>query len=94
MRSLTTSFISLSLLSGTVHAESIARVFVGGDGEAFAAALSDILGWAGYVVFFVCVEIAECSRIYQNPSNHAFPHHIIYLPIPAIRHSPRRKHRL
>lgn len=35
-------------------------LLVGGDGEAFAAALGDILGWAGYVIFFVCVESAEC----------------------------------
>jgi hypothetical protein len=35
-------------------------LLVRGDGEAFAAALGDILGWAGYVVFFVCVKITEC----------------------------------
>lgn len=35
-------------------------VFVGGDGEVFAAVYSDILGWAGFLVVFVCVEFAEC----------------------------------
>lgn len=34
-------------------------VFVGGDGEVFAAVYGDILGWAGYLVVFVCVEIGE-----------------------------------
>lgn len=34
-------------------------VFVGGDGEIFAAVYGDILGWGGFLVVFVCVEFAE-----------------------------------
>lgn len=35
-------------------------VLVGGDREAFAAVQGDILGWAGFLVVFVCVQLAEC----------------------------------
>lgn len=34
-------------------------VFVGGDGEVFAAVYGDILGWTGYLVVFVCVEFGK-----------------------------------
>jgi hypothetical protein len=69
---------SSSLTARSVDGDGVDEVLlVGGDGEAFAAALSDILGWAGYVSLLSGTVHAESiarvwTHFYPNCPGEAF----------------------